>query len=124
MPEMVVPTARRALSPAAIPATWVAWSENFGSNGLLAYCHFGDRGANARATITFPVVYARLPFGKLGGGVKPAAPKNGCDWSTPSSMIPILMPFPAVDREGPHNVGAPMSAGVWLRSVCVLPSEW
>ncbi len=54
-------------SPAAMPATFVAWSEYSGSNGVFAYFHVGSAGANARATITFGVVYAVLPFGKPAG---------------------------------------------------------
>ena len=79
-------------SPAAMPATCVPCSLNSGSNGRSAYFHCGEGGANARATITFDVVNATLPFGKPAGIVKPTGEKNGCVWSTPSSMIPIFMP--------------------------------
>ncbi len=41
------------------------------------------------------VVYAVWPFGKPSGIVYPVGSKNGCRWSTPSSMIPILIPAPA-----------------------------
>ena len=50
-------------SPAAMPATFVAWSEFSGSNGVFAYFQAGRNGANAFATITFGVVYCVLPFG-------------------------------------------------------------
>src|SRR6186713_1680830 len=79
-------------SPAAIPATCVPCSLNSGSNGRLAYFQVGDGGAKARATITFAVVKLASPFGYPGGIVKPAGEKNGCVWSTPSSMIPIFTP--------------------------------
>src|SRR5215467_2625130 len=55
-PENVV--AFVPLSPAAIPATCVPCSLFSGSNGRFAYFHCGVGGANARATITFAVVYA------------------------------------------------------------------
>ena len=42
--------------PAAIPATWVAWKENRGSNGRSAYFQCVEGEGNARATITFGVV--------------------------------------------------------------------
>ena len=83
---------------------------------MFAYFHAGVAGANARATITLAVVYAVLPFGKPAGIVKPAGAKNGCVWSTPSSMIPIFIPFPAVASVGPQTVGAPISCGVRSRS--------
>ena len=38
-----------------------------GSNGVLAYFHCGSAGANARAAMTFGVVYAVFPFGKPAG---------------------------------------------------------
>ena len=50
-----------------MPATWVACSEFSGSNGRLANFHFGERGANARATITFLVVKRFCPFGNPRG---------------------------------------------------------
>jgi hypothetical protein len=99
-----------------MPATFVAWSESIGSNGVFAYFHAGCAGANARATITFGVVYAVFPFGKPGGYAKLAPLKKTCDWSRPSSMIPILMPWPAVASVDPQMVGAPMSFGVRSRS--------
>ena len=39
--------------------------------------------------------------------------KKGCDWSTPSSMMPIFTPWPAVDRFGPQSVVRADRAGVW-----------
>ena len=58
-------------SPAAIPATWVAWKENAGSNGLLAYFQCVEGEGNARATMTFGVVNAVSPFGNPAGYEKP-----------------------------------------------------
>ena len=43
-------------SPAAIPATWVAWNENRGSNGRFAYFQCVEGDGNARATMTLGVV--------------------------------------------------------------------
>ena len=43
-------------SPAAIPATCVAWKDSAGSNGVFAYFQVGDGGAKVRWTITFVVV--------------------------------------------------------------------
>src|SRR6185503_9707664 len=99
------------LSPAAIPATCVLCSLFSGSNGRLAYFHFGEGGANARATITFAVVNVVSPFGYPAGIVKPAGERNGCVWSTPSSMTPIFIPWPAVVRVGPQSAGAPINCG-------------
>src|SRR5712691_13044924 len=104
-------------SPAAIPATCVACSEFTGSKGRFAYFHFGFAGANARATITFAVVNEVFPFGKPAGIVYPVGSKNGWVWSTPSSMIPIFMPWPAVASVGPQSAGAPISWGVRSRVV-------
>ena len=87
-----------------MPATFVAWSESTGSKGVFAYFHVGSAGANARATITFGVVYAVFPFGKPGGYVKFAGLKKMCVWSIPSSMIPIFIPWPAVASVGPQTV--------------------
>src|SRR5580765_8006441 len=101
------------LSPAAIPATCVPCSDRCGSKGTCAYFQFAPGGGNTRATITFAVVYAVFPFGKPAGMVKPAGEKNGCAWSTPSSMIPILIPWPAVARVGPQTCGAPITCGLW-----------
>ena len=56
-------------SPAAMPATCVAWSEYCGSNGVVPYFHVSFAGAKARATITFGVVYPVFPFGKPAGYV-------------------------------------------------------
>ena len=52
-------------SPAAIPATCVAWNEPFseGSNGDFAKRYTGLAGANVRWTITFGVVADLIPFG-------------------------------------------------------------
>ena len=36
---------------------------------------------------------------------KPLGERNGCVWLTPSSMIPIFIPLPAVVRFGPQSVG-------------------
>jgi hypothetical protein len=87
------------------------------SKGVFAYFHFGLRGANARATITFALVYAFCPFGKPRGMRYPLARKYGWVLSRPSSMIPIFTPFPAEFRVGPQSAGAPMKAGVDERSV-------
>src|SRR3954447_5746580 len=99
------------LSPAAMPATCVPCSLFSGSNGRPAYFHFGDGGANARATLTLEVVKAVSPFGYPTGMAKPAGERNGCVWSTPSSMTPIFIPWPAVASVGPHSAGAPISCG-------------
>src|SRR3954447_17734004 len=93
-------------SPAAMPATCVAWNEFLASNGLAASAYLGDGGGNARATITFAVVHAVFPLGKPGGIVNPLGLKNGCVWSRPSSMIAILIPLPAVSKAGPHTSDA------------------
>src|SRR3954454_17549113 len=85
-------------SPAAMPETCVAWSEFTGSNGVRAYLYVFAAGANARATITFGVVYAVLPFGNPAGYEKPVGVKKACVWSRPSSITPILMPWPDVAR--------------------------
>ena len=66
-PEIVVPPAFVLWLPAAIPATWVAWNDCFGSNGRLALAYDGEAGANVRCTITFGVVNCVCPFGKPGG---------------------------------------------------------
>ena len=86
------------------------------SNGLDAFFHFGRAGANARATMTFAVVYAVWPFGYPAGMVYPAGEKNGCRWSMPSSMIAIFIPWPAFSSPGPQSVGAPICG--------VLRSSW
>src|SRR5581483_6057511 len=99
-----------------MPATFVAWSESCGSNGVFAYLQWLEAGENVRATMTFGVVYDVCPFGKPDGYEKPDGLKNTWLWSSPSSMIPILMPFPAVASVGPQTVGAPISFGV--RSSC------
>src|ERR671935_2520629 len=93
-----IPDTRRPLtaltprSPAAIPATWVPWKE-LGAFGSFAEAGEGFGGGNERATITFAVVYRRSPFGKPAGIVKPVGLKNGCFSSTPSSMMPIFIPW-------------------------------
>jgi hypothetical protein len=43
-------------SPAAIPATWVAWKEKRGSKGRPAYFQCVEGEGNARATMTLGVV--------------------------------------------------------------------
>jgi hypothetical protein len=98
-----------------MPATWVACSDSWGSNGRAAYFHFAPGGGNARATITFAVVKRVLPFGNPRGAVYPDGLKNRCAWSTPSSMIPILIPWPAVARPGPQSAGALIISGVSSR---------
>src|SRR6266536_488549 len=103
-------------SPAAMPETWVPCSLYSGSNGRFAYFHCGDGGGNARATITLAVVKPTSPFGKPAGMVKPTGERNGCVWSTPSSMIPIFIPWPAFASVGPQTVGAPISCGVRSRA--------
>ena len=98
-----------------MPATWVPCSEFSESNGFAALRHAGRAGANARATITFGVVYAVCPFGKPCGKAKPAGLKNGWVWSTPSSRIPILIPLPPRDGSEPHSAGALICAGLRSR---------
>ena len=86
-----------------MPATWVACSDCSGSNGVFPYFQVFVGGENARAAITFGVVNWASPFGKPAGIVYPAGLKKGCAWSTPSSTIPILTPFPAVLKSAaPH----------------------
>ena len=75
------------------------------------YFHVSDAGANARATITFGVVKLVFPFGNPAGYEKPLGSKYGCVWSSPSSMTPIFIPWPAVERVDPHTAGAPISCG-------------
>ena len=62
-----LPSASVFAFPAAIPATCVPCEESSGSNGFEACFQAGRAGGNARATITFAVVYAVWPFGKPGG---------------------------------------------------------
>ena len=64
---MRAPSASVFALPAAIPATCVPWEECSGSNGLAACFQTGRAGGNARATITFAVVYAVWPLGKPAG---------------------------------------------------------
>jgi hypothetical protein len=99
-PLIRLPSASVFAFPAAIPATWVPWLDCSGSNGFPACGQVAPGGGKARATITFAVVYAACPFGKPAGMVYPAASKNRWVWSTPSSMIPILIPAPAFGRSG------------------------
>src|SRR5262245_5993245 len=101
-----------------MPATCVAWNELSGSNGRDAYFHDGDGGTNVRCTITFGVAAAVCPFGRPAGYEKPLESKNGWDASIPSSMIPIFMPFPAVENDGsPHSLSAPITNGLRSSSV-------
>src|SRR3954469_21473961 len=94
-------------SPAAIPATCVPCSDCAGSNGSAAGGWVECGGGKARATITFAVVKLAWPLGKPAGIVKADGSKNGCRWSTPSSMTPIFMPWPAVESVGPQTCCAP-----------------
>ncbi len=55
---------------------------------------------------------------------KPLGERKGWVWLTPSSMIPIFIPLPAVVRFGPQIAVAPISAGVWLSVCAAPPSEW
>src|SRR5215470_5744842 len=104
-----------------MPATCVAWNDCVGSKGVVAYLYVGEGGANARCTITFGVARSVRPFGKPAGYVKPAGLKYGCEASTPSSMIPILTPLPAVASAGPQSLSAPISSGE--RTTCS-DMEW
>jgi hypothetical protein len=62
--------------------------------------------------MTFAVVNRRFPFGNPGGDVNPDGSKYGFDGSTPWSMIPILIPRPALpERPAPQSAGAPISTG-------------
>src|SRR5205807_1791516 len=49
MPEITLPAARTPWSPAAIPATCVAWSDSSGSYGAFAYFQVSLEGAHPRA---------------------------------------------------------------------------
>ncbi len=68
-------------------------------------------------------MYALFPFGNPAGMVKPLGSKKGCVWSIPSSMIPILIPFPAVAKLGPQRAEAPIrstsgpAAAAWVTVV-------
>src|SRR4051812_32156001 len=110
-PESVSAPTWMPCTPAAIPATWVAWNEPVGSNGVDAYFHVGDGGVNVRWTITFGVANCVCPFGKPGGYWNPFELKYGWPASTPSSMIPIFIPLPAVSKLGPHSLSAPICCG-------------
>ena len=79
-----------------------------GRTGRSRTCRSSCGGANVRWTITFGVVYCVCPFGKPGGYVKPLGLKYGCAASRPSSMIPILMPLPAVANVEPQSWSAPI----------------
>src|SRR5262249_50575659 len=98
-------------SPAAMPATCVAWNDCVGSNGVVAYLYVGEGGATARCTITFGVARPERPFGNPPGYVKPAGLKTGGEAPPPASMIPILTPLPAVASAGPQSLSAPISSG-------------
>ena len=60
--------------------------------------------------MTLLVVNFVFPLGKPGGMLNPAGEKNGWVWLTPSSMIPIFIPLPAVQVRPPQRV-APISGG-------------
>src|SRR5512146_1322312 len=111
MPEIAAVPVLVPWSPAAIPATCVAWNDWVGSKGVAAYFHRGDGGANARCTITFGVASSACPFGKPGGYERPASLKYGCVASTPSSTMPIFIPLPEVASVGPQSLSAPISCG-------------
>ena len=96
--------------PAAIPETCVACDECTGSNGRLRFLQVSPGGGNARATITFLVVYAVCPFGKPAGIANAAGEKKGCDWSSPSSRIAIFIPAPASTPGAGQNEFAPIIA--------------
>src|SRR3954451_8466425 len=106
-------------SPAAIPATCVAWNDSVGSNGWFAYLYFGDGGENVLCTITFGVVNFVCPFGKPGGYANPLGLKYGFVASMPSSITAIFIPFPADANVGPHSLSAPICPGP-----AVTRSEW
>src|SRR4051794_24933414 len=89
-------------SPAAIPEACVAWAELMVPHGIRPVLYVFAAGANARATIAFGVVYAVLPFGKPAGYEKPVGVKKSCVWSRPSSITPILIPWPEVASVGPQ----------------------
>ena len=95
MPLIRAPSASVSRFPAAIPATCVPWLDCSGSNGLEAWRQVAPGGGKARATMTFAVVYPAWPRGYPAGIAYPVGSKNRCRWSTPSSMIPILIPAPA-----------------------------
>ncbi len=101
-------------SPAAMPETCVPWNDAERSSGSWPPGPEPGPG-KARATITFGVVYAVLPFGKPGGYEKPLGLKNGFVWSIPSSTTPILIPAPLAPVACSSWV-APMIAGLSSRS--------
>src|SRR4029077_5387921 len=99
-------------SPAAMPATCVAWKEaarSIGSRPRRPECGPG----NARATITFRVVHFSPPFGNPGGYEYPAGLRNGFVLSTPSSTIPIFIPSPFAPVSVCNSV-APITEGLVL----------
>src|SRR3954453_8890900 len=100
---MWFPCAAVLWSPAAMPATCVAWNDSAGSNGSDAFLYDGDGGGNARCTITFGVADCVWPFGNPAGYTNPLGLKYGLDASTPSSMIPIFIPWPDVSKAAPHS---------------------
>src|SRR6185312_4513019 len=114
MPDSLRFPAEVSWSPAAMPPTCVAWNDSAESNGSLAPGWTGDAGANVRCTITLGVANRVWPFGKPGGYERPVASKNLCEASRPSSMIPILIPLPAVSRPVPHSLLAPITSGPWV----------
>ena len=74
-------------------------------------------GANARATTTFGVVKLRLALREARRIAVAGGLKNGCDWLTPSSMIPIFTPLPAVGSVGPpQRSSAPISVGTTVET--------
>src|SRR5437016_14467454 len=80
-------------SPAAIPATCVAWKDALRSIGRRPRCpEFGP--GNARATITLGVVNFSCPFGKPAGYEKPVELRKGFVAATPSSTMPIFIASP------------------------------
>src|SRR2546430_3816989 len=94
-----------------MPATWVAWNDVVGSNGVFANFQAGEGGANVRWTITFGVVNCVCPFGKPGGYWNPLGLKYGLLASSPSSITAIFIPLPAVANVGPQSLSAPICSG-------------
>jgi len=95
-------------SPAAIPATCVAWKDALRSIGRRPRCpEFGP--GNARATITLGVVNFSCPFGKPAGYEKPVELRKGFVASTPSSTMPIFIPSPRAPVRVCNSV-APITA--------------
>src|SRR5512133_2207973 len=97
-------------SPAAIPATCVAWKEALRSTASRPRRpEFGP--GNARATITFGDVHLRPPRGKPGGYASPSGARKGFVLSTPSSTIPILTPSPRAPVSA-FSSSAPITPGL------------